>query len=132
MLNVCDNNKKVDCPPKFHHSLLALVRLLVGFKCKNWQSQKGKHLVAIILMWGEKPSPRLPEQTTNETWRKLSHCFMLLSTNHLPLHPPPISCFRYLATLFSLRIYKPWILSFVYKEQISQETKYFLPENCHH
>lgn len=99
--------KNVDWPHKYHHSLLALVRLMAGLKSKNQQSQKGKQLVVIILIWGghspqKKKTNQTPQKPTNQPWGKLSQCFMLLSTD-LPPANIMLQIFSYIVHLDNLQ-----------------------------
>lgn len=48
---------------------------MVGFKSKNQESQKGKQLVVVILIWGEKKTPtknpnQNPKPANQENLRK--------------------------------------------------------------
>jgi len=60
--------KNLGWPCKHHHSLLALVRLMVGFKSENQQSQKVKQLVvASLLRWKKTHQKRKKSNQATKT-----------------------------------------------------------------
>lgn len=73
---------------------------MVGFKSKNQHSQKDEQLVVIIPNGGR--GRKGGEMKQNKSTKEAQLMF------YVALNPqPPILCFKYLATLSGLAIYKP-------------------------
>lgn len=102
---------------------------MVGFKSKTQESQKGKQLVVVILIWGEKkkthkkskPKPQTSQSRKPEESLVDALCFFQ------PTPSPPnfmLQIFSYIVQLNNLQTLNTFLCLYRKdKEQISQETE---------